>query len=199
MDKKVSLVYKNIYFYRFIMNILYGMKYKKRFNDIIKLLDNNDNDIIELCFGDIYIAEYAKKRQKNWIGLDINNEFISNAKKQGYSAIKKDILSDPIPKGDVCIMAGSLYHFIDNIEIVLSKMLKSSNKIIISEPIKNLSNNKYIGFLAKKSANAGSGNETFRFTEKLFIDILEKYKKNLHFEYKIIKKDRDILVKLTCL
>ncbi len=196
MDKKISLVYKNIYLYRIVMNILYGMKYKKRFDDIVDLLNENDENIIELCFGDIYIAEYAKKSNKKWIGLDINDEFILYATKEGYNAIKKDIITDALPKGDVCIMAGSLYHFIDNIELVLKKMLGSSNKIIISEPVKNLSNNKYIGFLAQKSADAGNGNEAFRFTENSFIKTLEKYKENLHFEYETIKKTRDILVVL---
>jgi len=117
----------------------------------------------------------------------------------GYNAMNKDIiLMDKLPKNDVCIMAGSLYHFIDNIELILEKMLKSSRKVIISEPIKNLSNNKYIGFFAKKSANAGNGEENFRFTENSFLSTLDKYKKSLSFKYEVIKKDRDILVVLEC-
>jgi hypothetical protein len=81
-------------------------------------------------------------------------------------------------------------------------MLKSSNRVIISEPIKNLSNNKYLGFFAKKSANAGNagnGEEIFRFSEESFIKILENYKDKLLFSYEIIKKDRDILVVIKCL
>ncbi len=112
---KVSLVYKNIYTYRFIMNILYGMKYVDRFSNIIKLINDSDVNIVELCFGDIYIAQYAKKTNKHWLGLDINDEFVDYAKKQGYNAINKNIIDADIPKNDICIMAGSLYYFINNI------------------------------------------------------------------------------------
>lgn len=198
MKKTVSLVYKNIYIYRLIMNFLYGMKYKKRFENIISLINNEEKDIVELCFGDTFIAKYAKENNKNWKGFDINDSFVSYAIAEGFDATNKNILLDSIPKSDVCIMAGSLYHFIDNIEFVLGKMLKSSKKVIISEPIKNLSNNKYIGFFAKKSANAGNGEEEFRFTEISFLNILNQYKIKLSFEYEIIKKDRDILVVLKC-
>jgi len=198
MSKSKSLVYRNIYIYRFIMNVLYGMKYKKRFENIINLIDKEDKNIVELCFGDIYIAQYAYQNDIMWIGLDINDDFIANAKEQGFNAINKNILNEPIPKNDICIMAGSLYHFIDNIELVLHKMLNSSKKVIISEPIENLSNNKYIGFFAQMSANAGNGEEKFRFTGNSFINLLNKYKDILSFEYEIIKKDRDILVILTC-
>ena len=136
------------------MNILYGMKYKKRFDNINNLMRDNDKDIVELCFGDIYIAQYASITNRRWIGLDINESFIRYANSKNYKAIKKDILVAEIPKNDVCIMIGSLYHFIDDIELVLTKMLQSAGRVIISEPIKNLSNNKYIGFLAKKSGNS---------------------------------------------
>jgi hypothetical protein len=88
-------------------------------------------------------------------------------------------------KNDLCIMVESLYHFIDNIELILVKMLKSSNGVIISEPIKNLSNNKYPDFFAKKSTNAGNGDEN--------------YKDELLFSYEIIKKYRDTLVVKECL
>ncbi len=75
-------------------------------------------------------------------------------------------------------------------------MVSHSNRVIISEPIKNLSNNKYIGFFAKKSANAGNGEEEFRFTEKSFLDMLNHYSKKLSFNYNIVEKNRDILVVL---
>lgn len=198
MKKTVSFVYKNIYIYRLIMNFLYGMKYKKRFENIVSLINNEEKDIVELCFGDIFIAKYAKKNNKKWKGFDINDRFVSYAIEEGFDATNRNILLDPIPKSDVCIMAGSLYHFIDNIELVLGKMLASSKKVIISEPIKNLSNNRYIGFFARKSANAGNGEEEFRFTEISFLNILDQYKTKLSFEYEIVKKDRDILVVLKC-
>jgi len=195
MTEKVSLVYKNIFIYRIIINILYGLKYKKRFENVVNLIANKDQKILELCFGDIYIAEFAKNNNKIWTGYDINQNFISFAKKGGYNAINKDIIElKSFPKSDVCIIIGSLYHFIHDLENILTKMLESSSKVIISEPIKNLSDHRYIGFFAKKLANAGKGDEQLRFNEHSFLDILNKYKDKLSFNYKIVSIDRDILV-----
>ena len=146
----------------------------------------------------IYIAQYAIKNNQLWIGYDINQNFIDYTN-EGDNAMNNDvILMDKFPKSDVCIMVESFYHFIGNIELILEKMLKSSNRVIISEPIKNLSNNKDIGFLAKKSVNDGKGEENFMFTENSFLSTLDKYKSILSFNYKVIKKDRDTLVVLKC-
>jgi len=199
MSEETSFVYKNIYIYRVIMNVLYAMKYRRRFKNIINLISSDDKEIVELCFGDIYIAQYASQVKKKWLGLDINDQFVSYAKNQGFDALKSDVLYDLIPESDVCIMSGSLYHFVDSIEQVLKKMLESSSKVIISEPIKNLSTNKYIGFLAKRCTNAGKGSESFRFTEASFFAILDRYKDKLSFSYKVISCDRDALVVLECI
>ena len=179
------------------MNLLYVTKYTKRFENIISLINTEDKKILELCFGDIYIAEYAKKKKKTWIGMDINEKFILYARDKGYNALHENVMSEQqFPKSDVCIMSGSLYHFIEDIEFILKKMLLCSPKVIISEPISNLSNNKYLSFLAKKSANVGYGHEEFRFTEDSFLDTLDQYAEILLYSYNIIKKDRDILVVL---
>ncbi|MDB4178053.1 hypothetical protein N9797_01800 [Gammaproteobacteria bacterium] len=172
------------------------MKYKKRFDNVIKLISEGDMNIVELCFGDIHIAEYCYSTNRKWLGLDINNKFVEYACKNGFTAEQKDIMTMEIPNNDVCIMVGSIYHFINDIEHVLKKMLVSSKKVIISEPIKNLSNNKYIGFFAKRSANVGQGMESFRFNESNFVELLDNHKERLSFNYKIISKDRDILVVL---
>lgn len=193
---KPSIVYHNIHIYRLVMSLLYGMKYKKRFDNIIGLIDDYDRNIVELCFGDIFIADFAKKSGRNWVGFDINAKFVSYAKNNGYNAINKNILDCEIPENDVCIMLGSLYHFIDQLDLVIEKMLSHSKKVIISEPIINLSNNKYIGFLAKKSANTDNGEHTFRFTEQTLLDTFDILQEQLSFKYSVIKKDRDILLLL---
>lgn len=195
-ETKISIVYKNVFIYRIIMNILYGFKYKKRFHNVVNLFLPDDKSILELCFGDIFIAEYCDVHHLSWMGLDINSGFVSYAKEKGYNAILGDIQEFEFPQVDTIIMIGSLYHFINDIEHILEKMLKSGKKIIISEPIKNLSNHQVIGIFAKKAANAGKGDEEFRFNEQTFIDTLNQYTDKLNFTYQVISKDRDILVEL---
>lgn len=189
-----SLVYKNIYFYRLLMNLIYLGKYKRRFDRINNRINSNTGQVIELCFGDTYIARYCRKNNIQWKGYDLNENFVAHAKKLGYNAYKDDITKfDEFEKCDTYIMIGSLYHFKDAGIELLRKMIKASKQVIVSEPIKNLSSTKgIIGFIAKRSANAGKGQETFRYNETSFIKLMDE----LNIEYKILSKDKDILIEI---
>lgn len=190
-----SLIYNNIFVYRLLMNVLYLGKYNRRFERIIKIIKNsNSTNIIELCFGDTYIAEYCKKNDIHWTGYDLNESFVNRAKKLNHNAILKDITSiDQFNKCDTSIIIGSLYHFKEEAISIIRKMIQSSKQVIISEPIKNLtSSDGIIGFIAKKSTNAGKGNETFRFSKESFIKMIDELK----IPYKIISIDKDILIEI---
>ena len=192
-----SLIYKNIYLYRFIINILYVGRYGSRFKNIIKLIKDS-KQIVDLCFGDIYIAKYCKDNGVRWTGYDLNESFVKNAINKGYNAYQADIIKlETIPTCDVCIIQGSLYHFHDSIENLLKLIFSSTKRLIISEPIKNLSSsNGIIGQMARLSANAGKGNERFRYSEKSIIDMLDIYKNIFNFEYAIVSKKRDIIIEI---
>jgi hypothetical protein len=181
------------------MNVLYSLKYKKRFYDIIDRISENDTSILDLCFGDTIIADECKRRKISWTGFDLNSYFVLRAKKKGYLALEADLVAiEKFPIADVCIMCGSLYHFIDEIESVLSKMLQSAPKIILSEPVQNLSSQKgLLGSVAKIMTNAGKGHENFRFNKETIIETLEVYKTKLHFNYTIVSTQRDILIEIT--
>ncbi len=192
-----SIVYKNIYLYRFILNVLYSGGYKHRFSEITKLLGKSSN-VIELCFGDIYIAKYCKENNINWVGYDLNKSFVDHALKLGFNAQKEDVMNlQSIPQCEVLIMQGSLYHFHDKIDSLFNLVSSCTNRFIISEPIKNLSSQSgLLGRIARVSANAGNGDEKFRFTEPSFINMLEKYKLIFSFSYQVVYKKRDIVVEI---
>ena len=137
----VSLIYRNVWMYRLLMNVLYTSGYRQRFERVTKVIATyKPNSILELCFGDIYIAEYCKSNNISWIGIDSNTNFVNQAKRKGFDGRCIDLLSlSELPKADTCIMIGSLYHFHKDIHLLLSRMLETSNTLIISEPIKNLS------------------------------------------------------------
>jgi len=196
---KKSIIYENIYIYRVVMNLLYSLKYKTRFNDIVNLIKKSDKKVLELCFGDTIIAEECRKRNIFWTGYDINEYFIRNAKKKGLNAILADISQiERFPRADICIISGSLYHFILEIDLLLRKMLDASPKIIISEPIENLSSQKnIIGAISKILTNAGKGHENFRFDKNSIIEILNKYSDSHQFSYKIVSSKRDILIEIS--
>jgi hypothetical protein len=77
-------------------------------------------------------------------------------------------------------------------------MLSSSRKVLISEPIINLSEQKgLIGFIARRSANAGKGHEHFRYNKQSLKTALDELSNYFNFTYKIvgfIKKDIIILL-----
>jgi len=193
-----SFVYKNIYIYRIMMNILYSLKYKKRFYEIAKEISENDKNVLELCFGDIYIANECKKKGILWTGIDINENFVNFANRKGLHAIKADLTQiETLPLSDICIMSGSLYHFHNEMGLILNKMLASAKRIIISEPIINLSSKKgFVGTISRKLTNAGKGAENFRFDEQSIIDTMDKLKDKMNFEYRVISIKRDILIEI---
>ena len=193
-----SIIYRNIHVYRLVMQILYGFGYRKRFKKVTKLFPLQTKTVSELCFGDIYIAEYCRGNKIEWTGFDINSYFVKRAKKKGFNAIQQDIVkANQISEADVCVMIGSLYHFNDIIESFLIKIINIAPVIIISEPVKNItSNENWIGKLAAFMTNAGKGAETFRFNKDIIIKTMNLYSKKLNFTYSIVSIDRDIIIKI---
>lgn len=180
-----SFIYRHILIYRFLMDLLYLGKYKKRFTPVTQLLKKfpQGTRVLELCFGDIHIADFCKKKGFSWQGIDLNEQFVKYARKRGYQAYYKDLTdNDPLPNADVCIMMGSLYHFHPRIHIMIDKMVKAADTIIISEPVFNLSSNRgLVGFFARRAANAGKGNEKFRFNEASLLKVLTQNSNLLNY------------------
>jgi hypothetical protein len=184
------------------MNLLYLGKYKQRFKAVIKQLNvlPAGSSVLELCFGDIHVAEFCRNAGFRWQGLDLNEQFIKEAQRRGFNAQKADLQAlEVFPRADVCVMMGSLYHFHPHTSRILNKMLKASDWIVISEPVLNLSSGKgIIGFFAKRAANAGKGHETFRYDAASFLTMLENNSHALSFTVDTIEYEgKDIIVKLT--
>jgi hypothetical protein len=182
------------------MNLLYLGGYKKRFNNIIKFIDiENTKKILELAFGDIYIAQWARSLDIDWVGIDVNESFVLNAKLNGYNACLKDLSQiEEFPFNDLTIIAGSLYHFHQSIEGFITKIMNNTNVLLISEPIKNISSNKnLIGKIASNAANVNKGKEDFRYNEKSIIETLATIC-NDRFNIQILGYfKKDIIIKIS--
>jgi len=181
------------------MNLLYFGGYKSRFKLLFKYIIQSKS-VLEICFGDIIIADFCRKNNILWTGYDINESFVNYAKIRGYNAVQSDVKEvEVLPVNDLCIISGSLYHFAEKTDLFFIKILNSSKRIIISEPVKNLSDNRgLIGFIAKHSANSGKGYKKFRYTEKTIIEMIEQQKIKHRFDYKILYKFRkDLIIEIT--
>lgn len=195
---KNSIIYRNIFFYRLIMNVLYKGNYFKRFEPVYKLISGKN--VVELCFGDTCIAYYCKQNNINWTGFDINQIFVKNAQKKGFNAEIADIQRvENFPTADTLVISGSLYHFQSDLENLFIKALSCSAYIIISEPVINLSNRKgFIGKLAQGSATVEKQKQQFRFNELTLLETLNSLSKKLYFNYKVVERfDKDLIIVIT--
>ncbi len=196
VKSNTSLIYRNIQVYRLVMNLLYLGRYRQRFEDIISLLEQQDQHIVELCFGDIFIAEYCKKSARQWVGYDINDAFVNHALKLGHNAVSTDILSlESLPKADILIFAGSLYHFNQNLDKIWQLMTSCAPRIILSEPIKNITSNKnFLGKIGARASTVRDGAEAFRYDRNSLIEMLDCFKEPYNFTYEIVSEKKDILI-----
>lgn len=183
------------------MNLLYLGRYKARFNAVLQSIRSYPPGVrvLELCFGDIYVAQFCRRAGYVWTGLDINKDFVSIARKMSFDAQEADLTKlEQLPAADICVMMGSFYHFHFRAENLLLKMFQASPTVILSEPVSNLSTKKgLIGWLAKRAANAGKGHELFRYDNDSFFRTLEDSSQSLGFTIEILQaKGRDMVVKL---
>jgi len=193
VSERVSVIYKNIWLYRFVVGLLYLGKYNTRFKNVTLFLDPvQDNSVTELCFGDIYVAKWCRKNDIKYLGMDINQYFVSMAQRKGYNAKVGDIRLYPeLPNSDVVVMISALYHFYDIFPELLDYIMNSSKRFIISEPIHNLSSmNNLIGKISHKLTNAGSGNEIYRYNKQSLVNAVQTASNNRYLvRYHYDKKD----------
>ena len=182
------------------MNILYLGGYSNRFKDVIscaKFLKNKDK-ILELCFGDIYIAQWAKSAGLKYIGIDVNEVFVRYALGKGIDARLEDLHTiSKLPDASVAVMLGSLYHFHNDLRKFVDLVMASAQRFIISEPVKNLSSHKgLIGWIARRSAKVGHENKSFRYDEHVLIDALTLVC-GAQYTIQVLKKGKkDIIIEL---
>ncbi len=183
------------------MNLLYAGNYTNRFTSILAALKNKGvSSVVELCFGDVIIAEYCKTNHIQWQGFDLNDSFVKYARNKGYAAELADVVKkEDFPAADIYIIAGSLYHFTrPELKQLLTKILLQTNLLIISEPVKNISSNKgLVGDLARRLSRTSKNEVSFRYTHESLSGALEDLKTDLDFNFKTIgyiKKDLVILI-----
>ena len=194
-QRKVSIIYSHPLIYRFLMRLIYRKNFDARYEAIAKYVPECAS-IIDVGCGDCYLYHrYLKSKNVNYLGLDINPLFVSNITKKGFKTMLFDITNEPLPKAEYVIMQASLYQFIPHEEKILDKLFASATKrVILSEPVRNLSDsmNPIISFIAKRSANPGTGHTMRRINEDTLMRLFNIYKKQLKTFFKI-RGEREIV------
>jgi Methionine biosynthesis protein MetW len=164
-----SLVYAHPSVYQLLMRLIYGGGFTARYRAISDLVADGA-DVFEACAGDAYLYErYLKPRGIRYRAGEFNQAFIAHARARGIAMDRFDLRQDPVPTADIVILHASLYQFMpDHAQVVARLLAATRHTLIISEPVRNLSSSRWalVRWVAKRSADPGSGHTAQRFDEE---------------------------------
>jgi SAM-dependent methyltransferase len=166
-----GLVYRNQALYELIMMLLYRQHYGDRYRAIADLVPAGSS-VLDVCCGPgVLYTRYLKLKDVQYTGLDLNETFVARLRSAGINAIHADIKKlAEWPQADIAVIQASLYHFLpDDAGGIIGKLMRAARrKVIIAEPVRNLSSLK-LKWLARwvhRLTDAGSGAESRRYDEQ---------------------------------
>lgn len=175
-----SLIYRSARGYELVMHALYGRHYEDRMRVVADQVPRGSS-VLELCCGPGTLYErYLRDRASAYIGLDVNERFVATLKSRGVDARRLDLseADQPLPSADVALMQASLYHFLPDAGPVVDRMVAAAReRVIISEPIRNLANSDMpiVRVLGRRAADPGVGGHAERFSEETLDRLMERY------------------------
>ena len=175
-----SVIYRSATGYELLMRALYGRHYEDRMQAVADQVPDGAT-VVELCCGPgTLYTRHLRDRASGYIGLDVNQAFVSKLRGQGVDARVMD-LADPdvaLPGADVAIIQASLYHFLPDAGSLVDRMLATAEeRVVVAEPIRNLSSSRLpgIGLLGRRAADPGVGGHEQRFTEASLDQLMQGY------------------------
>jgi len=183
-----SLIYAHPMLYRVVMQLLYGRGYVARYRAISALVPDGA-EVFEACAGDAHLYEhYLRPRGIRYRAGEFNERFVAHARARGIEMHRFDLRQDEVPQADIVILHASLYQFMPEHRQVIERLLAAArHTLIVSEPIVNLATSRWalIRWIAKRSADPGSGDTPQRFDEASLDDFFR-----MHFADRIESSTR---------
>ncbi len=176
-----SPFYSSPALYHFLMRMLYWKNFDARYQVIANEIPEGAS-VVDVCAGDAYLyTNFLIKKNIRYIALDNSPYFLRWAQKKGMDYRKVNVFFDEIPKGDVVVMMASLYQFIPKEKEILQKLIHSAKqKLIISEPISNISSShiRVIARIAQRLTTPFEDSGQYagkRFNEEQIISLLKSF------------------------
>ena len=174
-------IYANHLLYTLLMRLLYGRFFKSRYQAICDLIPHGAN-VVDVCSGDCLLYQkFLRKKKVNYLGLDSSPHFVNCARKLGVNSILFDVWGKKFPPADYLIMQASLYQFIPYEQMIIEKLLDSSKKkVLVAEPIRNLSDSRFI-LISKlshrltKQKSKGDVHTSNRFNHKKLMRVFRSF------------------------
>jgi SAM-dependent methyltransferase len=176
-----SLIYRRPAIYEALMLVLYGRHYGDRLSVVAGYVRPGAS-VLELCPGPgALYRRHLRDRAASYTGVDRNQRFLAHLERDGAAVRRLDLTSsaDPLPVADVVIMQASLYHFLPDAAGIVDRMLGAAReRVIIAEPIRNLSSSglPLVGRLGRRASDPGAGEgHVHRFDEAALDRLMAAY------------------------
>ena len=119
-----------------------------------------------------------------YVALDVNDRFVDRLRRRGIDARVFDLTRAdlPLPRAEVVVMQASLYHFLPDAGEILDRMLAAAtDRVIVSEPVRNLASSDHplIRALGRRTTDPGVGGGERRFTRSSLQALMDRYRELL--------------------
>ena len=140
------------------MRLLYGGDYAPVAAAVAARIADGAS-VVDVCCGTARLhRDFLRARGCSYLGLDFNGDFVMHARRRGTDARWFDLERDPLPTADYVVICSSLYHFASRADEIVNKLRRAARRaVIVSEPVKNLSQLPALGWLAAKLTDPGVG------------------------------------------
>ncbi|MBI9109430.1 MAG: class I SAM-dependent methyltransferase [Spirochaetales bacterium] len=120
-----------------MLRILHGKKLIERYKFLASEI-GKEQIVFELACGSCLFYNYIDPSCE-YIGWDLNQIFIDQAKKDGLNVNLQDIFNyDEYPDNDVVVIIDVLHHIVPRHEAFLKEVISKSKKVIVIEPFKSV-------------------------------------------------------------
>ena len=160
------------------MKLLYRREYDRVYSDVAELIPAGAS-VVDVCCGTARLyRSFLRGGSGDYLGLDCNGHFVMAARYRGAQVSLFNVMTDPVPPADYVVMCSSLYQFYESRDEVLAKLMAAARrKVIISEPVRNLTASSIapIARFGRYFTNPGFGDSRHRFDAKSFRSFAEKH------------------------
>jgi SAM-dependent methyltransferase len=177
----VSLIYRSAAGYELLMRALYGRHYSARMRAVADEVPPGSS-VLELCCGPATLyRRFLRSRAASYVGVDVNAGFVETLRRRGIDARQLDLAGADIdlPSADVVIIQASLYHFLPDAQRIVDRMLAvAGQRVIVSEPVRNLASSgvPIVRRIGRRAADPGTGGHATRFDERTLEALMERFR-----------------------
>ena len=180
--------------YQLAMRAIYRDRHAERFKAVVDEIAEGDI-VADLCAGTSFLYRALADRRVEYRAFDINPDFVRTLAAQGISAQCLDVERMEMPGVDVITMSSALYHFHPRCYELLDRMRQAARKkVIVVEPVRNISNSPLWGRLARWVGRVDGRDVPFHFDQQSLERLLEEL--GGPQQHDLICAGRDMLVVL---